>query len=924
MEALRGEEGDGQEKVGDYMATREAKIKFTAETGEFNAQIKSANSTLSLLRSELKKNATEMKGAGDSAELLTKRHEILAQESRANGEKISALNDKLDKAKQIFGENSDEVKKLQVQLNNAQNAEAKVQQEISKVNNELKAQESASRQANSALGKLESAISSQKAELSQLKNEYKSVVLEQGETSSEAQQLASKISSLNSDLNRNEQKLKEAENAADKLGNAFEEAGKDAADSADGYTIAKDVVADFVTDAVQWGIDKLKELGVEGEQALNKLQVNTGASAETMKKYKNVMEEVYAGNYGESFDDVSNAMSTVVQVMGDMDDSKLKTVTQNAMTLSNMFDMDVKESVRAANSMMDQFGISGDEAFNLIVQGAQNGLNQNDDLLDTLNEYSTQFAAAGYSADDMFNMLKNGAEDGTWSIDKLGDAVKEYNIRMTDGTANDALKELGLNAKKVTAEYAKGGDSAKKATSKVIKALQDVKDPQERYTLGQQIMGTMWEDLGEDAVYALMDTKGAIDSVNDAMAQADATTYDDVGNKVESLGRRFETDIVGPIKDAVMPALGGIVDFFSANFTWIAPIITGVAVAFGVLGTAMAIQGIIAGVSKAFMLLNGVMAMNPVVLIVAAIAGLVTAFVLLWNNCESFRNFWLGLWDGICSAFKGVGKVISGVIKDIKNWLKFSGVGSTVKGVFNGVKNFINNPIKTAQSLVKSGVSKVKGFLKFTGVGNTVMGVFNKVKSFIQNPVKTAQSFISNAVSKVKSLMKFSGVTGAVSGVFGKVKSLISNPMQSAKNAVSNIAKKIKGVFSGLHLSIPKFKIPHIKVDGGKAPWGIGGAGKAPSFSVQWYAKGGILTKPTIFGAYGNTLLGGGEAGAEAVLPISRLQGFIDNAFQNNLTSTTNTSVYNVYINDAKINDDAQIKAATKDYLVTLARQGAM
>ena len=864
------------------MATREAKVKFTAETGEFNSQIKSANSTLTLLRSELKKNATEMKGAGDSAELLNKRHEILAQQSQANQQKISALTDKLGVAKQIFGESSDEVKKLQTQLNNAQNAEAKVQQEISQVNSELKAQESASKQANSALGKLESTISGQKQELSKLKNEYKNVVLEQGDTSSEAQQLASKISSLNSDLNKNEQKLKEAENAADKLGDAFKEAGNDAADSADGYTIAKDVVSDFVTGAIEWGIDKLKELGVEGEKALNKLQVNTGASSETMKKYKDVMEEVYAGNYGESFEDVSNAMSTVVQVMGDMDDSKLKTITQDAMTLSNMFDMDVKESVRAANSMMDQFGISGDEAFNLIVQGAQNGLNQNDDLLDTLNEYSTQFAAAGYSAEDMFNMLKNGAEDGTWSIDKLGDAVKEYNIRMTDGTANDALKELGLNAKKVTAEYAKGGESAQKATGKVIKALQDVKDPQERYVLGQKIMGTMWEDLGEDAVYALMDTKGAIDSANDAMSHADATAYDDIGNKVSSLGRRFETDIVGPIRDAVMPAFNGIVDFFSENFTWIAPIITGVAVAFGILGGAMAIQGIIAGVSNAFMILNGVMAMNPVVLIVAAIAGLIAAIALLWNNCESFRNFWTGLWGGITSVFNSVGDKIGGVINSIKNGLKFSGVGATVNGVFNGIKNFVQNPIKTVQNAVKNGVSKIKEFLKF------------------------------------------SGVTSAVSGVFGKVKSLITNPVQTARNAVKGIAKKIKEIFAGLNLKIPKFKIPHIKVDGGKAPWGIGGAGTAPKFSIEWYAKGGILTKPTIFGAYGNTLLGGGEAGAEAVLPIARLQGFIDQAFRNNLIGTNNTNVYNVYINDAKINDDAQIKAATKDYLVTLARQGAM
>ena len=102
----------------------------------------------------------------------------------------------------------------------------------------------------------------------------------------------------------------------------------------------------------------------------------------------------------------------------------------------------------------------GKKLLNLIAQGAQNGLDKNDDLLDTINEYSVHFSQAGYSAEEMFNSLKNGTDAGTFSVDKLGDAVKEFGIRMKDGTANDSLKELGLNVDDVTKRFAQGGEVA--------------------------------------------------------------------------------------------------------------------------------------------------------------------------------------------------------------------------------------------------------------------------------------------------------------------------------------------------------------------------------------------------------------------------------------------------------------------------------
>ena len=194
----------------------------------------------------------------------------------------------------------------------------------------------------------------------------------------------------------------------------------------------------------------------------------------------------------------------------------------------------------------------------------------------------------------------------------------------------------------------------------------------------------------------------------------------------------------------------------------------------------------IKAVRSAILLFNAALLANPIALVVALIAGLVAAFVYLWNNNKGFRQFWIDLWAKIRSASD---KAIT-----------------AVKNKFNDLKG---------------------------------------------------------AVDKVKQWFKDMGKS-------------ISDKMESAKKAVQKVVDKIKGffplkigkIFSGL-------KIPKISVSGGKAPFGIAGKGSLPSFNVKWNAQGGILTQPTIFGKMGDTLLGGGEAGAEAIAPITVLQDYI-------------------------------------------------
>lgn len=760
----------------------EAKIRFTAETGEFNKEIQDANNSMRKLRGELRLNDAEMKDTGESAEKLARKQEILGEEAKASQKKIDALSDKLEVAREIFGDNSKEVDRLENQLLNAKTAHVKLTSELKKTTKQLDKEKKAAKQADTQLEKLTREIQDQESELEDLRRKYANVVLEQGEASTEAKTLATRITNLNGDLEKNQQKLKDAKTAANNLGTAFRNSAADASEAANGgYTVAKDVLADFVTNAIETGVSKLQEFGIEYETLMTKFQNQTGTSTEDMGKYADVMDRVYSAGYGESFEDVSAAMGTVVQVMGEMPDDQLEVMTANALTLSETFGWDVNESVRACNSMMDQFGISSQDAFDLMVQGAQNGLNQNGDMLDIINEYSKDFEAAGYSADEMFRMLENGSEKGVWNIDKMGDAMKEYNIRMTDGTANEALEALGLDVDEVTGKYAQGGEAAQEATGQVISALKSVEDPQERYMLGQQIMGTMWEDLGEEAVFAMFDTEGAIDSANEAMSGMNANKMDDVGTKLSQLGRSFETEIVQPINEKVMPVIGGFADWCVENFDIVKGVVLGVGGAFLVLGGYLAITGLISGVTKAFAILNAVMAANPVMLVVLAIAALVGVFIYFWNTSEGFREFWTNLWATIQEKFWETWENI----KNIPEFFGtiFSEIGRRISEWWTGFKEGVAQKWEE----IKATISE-----KWESIKTTISEKWESFKSvFNWDNIKTAASTKWEEIKTTLST-KWEGVKTAASTKWSEISTGISTAWENVKTAASTKWEEIK------------------------------------------------------------------------------------------------------------------------------------
>lgn len=394
------------------------------------------------------------------------------------------------------------------------------------------------------------------------------------------------------------------------------------------------------------------------DSAMNQLQASTGATADQTEKYRKVMEDVYNNNYGENFGDIGDAIAQVTKNLGDMDEAELQNVTESSFALRDTFGYDIPESTRAAKAMMDNFGISGEEAMNLIASGAQNGLDYSGELLDSISEYSVQFGKMGLDAEDMFAIFQKGAESGAFNLDKVGDAVKEMSIRVVDGsdTTREGFELIGLNADEMSAKFAAGGEMAKEAFNETIDALAAMEDPLAQNQAGVDLMGTMWEDLGAEAVTALSDIQDNSYETSDAMEQIKDVKYDDLGSQFEQLKRNVETALI-PIGESLMPLLMDL----GEN---ILPLVTDV----------------LAPLLDLFSQL-----LNPIVsLIGTALTPLIEIFTLLINTAIQpliavVQNFLVPIFT---SALGGLADTVSSVIGNITNI--FRDIVDFVRNVFTG------------------------------------------------------------------------------------------------------------------------------------------------------------------------------------------------------------------------------------------------
>ncbi|MDU7111647.1 MAG: phage tail tape measure protein, partial [Clostridium perfringens] len=404
----------------------------------------------------------------------------------------------------------------------------------------------------------------------------------------------------------------------------------------------------------------------EFKKSLNGLQVNVGLTKEQMKEMEPIIKNIYNNNFGESFDDVASAVGSVNKYLN-LTGDELQGATEKAFLMRDVFGYDINESVRSVDALMNNFGISSEEAFNLLSQGAQQGLDFSGELLDTVNEYSVQFKKAGLTAEDMFNILYDGSETGAWNLDKIGDAVKEFNIRLTDGSkgTSEALEKLGMDSEKVALTMSEGGEGAKKTYSEIIDKIASMSNKQEQNLVGTALFGTMWEDLGPNVISILGDIGDNFNATIDTADQMNEIKYDDLGSALETLKRNFETGIIMPIGEAILPLINEMVpkiqEVVNSIKSWIEEnpkLATALFILMGVIGGILAILGPLivfigmlvisfGAISTAVTAAGGAMALFtgtilPIIGVIGAVIGVVVILAMSiksnWEDIKSATN----------------------------------------------------------------------------------------------------------------------------------------------------------------------------------------------------------------------------------------------------------------------------------------------
>ena len=525
----------------------------------------------------------------------------------------------------------------------------------------------------------------------------------------------------------------------------------------------------------------LVKIGRESQPPTGQISSATGAAGAELESLQGVMENVYGNNYGDSMADVADAVATVSQQMKGLSDGELQSVTEGAFALRDVFQYDVAESVRAANALVNNFGISGDEAMNLIAAGAQNGLDFSGELLDTISEYSVQFAKVGIGADQMFQIMQAGADSGAWNLDKVGDAIKEMSIRVVDGSDTTAagFEAIGMDADAMAQKFAAGGESAQEAFSETIAALASMEDPVQQNIAGVKLFGTMWEDLGPEVVAQLASITDEAYAAGDELQKMQEVKYDNLGDALKGLGRQLEVELL-PLANELtsfltdifqeidLSGLGeGLMGLIFTVTTTLGPAVQPLLDLFGSLFSA-----------DTFSSLGGVLTglQGPLQSLATFLQPIIAAFVQMAQS--------------VFPVFIQVGQTVAGAISQIFQALSplMAPLQQLAMSIFPAISAVVGAVGQAFINLVNVVMPPITGLISF------LMPAFQGLLTILQNVI----NFITNIFTANWSAA-WQNVTNIFGTIWGGIVGLVKGPI----NAVIGIINSAIGAINSISVTIP-------------------------------------------------------------------------------------------------------------------------
>lgn len=664
--------------------------------------------------------------------------------------------------------------------------------------------------------------------------------------------------------------------------------------------------------AIKTGVNQATEL----DDAMAKFQAQTGASSNEMSKFKNIARDVWSNNFGEDVSDVADMMGRVKQQMQGISDVDLKNVTEDLLTLRDTFGMDENETLRGAQQLMKQFGITSQEAFDLMATGAQNGLNKSDELGDNISEYSGKFKQAGYSAEEYFQLMQNGLDGGAYNLDKVNDAINEVTTRLVDGTIEGALDSFDTKTQDVFKAWQEGRATQKNVVNAIVEDISKTTNEQEKLNKSATAFGTMGEDFNAGFIESLTTVGNKYKDVEGAMDKVKDIANGGLKNALSGLGRTFLNSFT-PIGEAITPILAGIIGLITVaiqgiqqGFAKVGDVISSVLSKIDTSGITKLTSQVSEVLAPSFDKVKDAIDKMKVALEPIAKDILSKIIDVIQNIVNQAQKILTVVGPPILSVLKKIISTVSEFMPLITSILTI--VGSVVSGVIsfiNMVVTYTGTAIATAMGFIMPIVQIISAIVAniwsiiltvATNIWNKISEVITAIIGFVNNLFKTVSDIINNIWSKIQDTMNrvgdkvkgiidninknfnnikstvsdvFNGIWSKVQGVMDKVGNKISYVLRGIQNSWNGLKGFVSGVFNGIEGAVSSL-VGSVKGMVNGVIGGINGAisiiNKIPGVSIgriPRLERGGVLKRGQIGLLEGN--------GAEAVVPLERNKAWI-------------------------------------------------
>ncbi|CFQ77751.1 TPA: phage tail tape measure protein [Streptococcus agalactiae] len=841
-------------------------VKFGANTVEFDRSVKGINTALSSLKKDFNNINRQLKMDPDNVDLLNRKLVNLQEQARVGAIKIAELK----KQQKALGESevgSAQWNKLQLEI-------AKVESQMKIVD---KAMESTKKHIedvgdpksilnlNKELDNVakELDIVNQKLELDpdnvELAEQKMKLLGKQSELAGDkVQELKKKQAALGdekigteewrqlqNEIGQAEVEVLKIDRAMDILGESSRSATGDIKE-ATSYLRA-DVMMDVADKAGQIG-QKMVDAGKmtvdawsEIDEALDTVTTKTGLTGDALAELQEIAKDIATG-MPTSFQNAGDAVGELNTQFG-LTGEKLKSASELLIKYAEINETDISSSAISAKQAIEAYGLTAEDlgmVLDNVTKAAQDTGQSVDTIVQKAIDGAPQIKGLGLSFEEGAALIGKFEKSGV------------------DSSA--ALSSLS----KAAVIYAKDGKTLTDGLNETVSAIQNSTSETEALSIASEIFGSKAAPRMVDAIqrgaFSFDDLAEAAKSSSGTVS----TTFDETLDPIDKLtqysnqAKEGMAELGGKLLETVIPALEPLMGMLESSVNWFTSLNETDQQTIVILGlVTTAVMMLLGAIAPLVIAIGAIGA--PVGIVVAAIVGAIAVITLIIQaimNWGAITEWLQSTWDS-CAAW------LSGL------WSSVVSTGQSLWSSFtSSLSNIFSSLITGAQSLWSSFTSTLSNL--WSGLVSTGSNLFNN---------------LSSTISGI-----FNGILSTASNIWNSIKSTISNAIDGAKNAVSNGVNAIKNLFN-FQIKWPHIPLPHFRVSGSANPldWLKGGL---PSIDIDWYAKGGIMTKPTLFGMNGNRAMVGGEAGAEAILPLNKSTlGAIGQSIANTMNTSNNINV---------------------------------